>query len=414
LRVGVDARHLAGGRGVAHYTSELLTALADGFPADQWRALVPGKGPLVWDEPSGAGGSGTARRGATGSGPGGSGPAGSGSNPIGSGSSPIGSGSGVVGSRSGVVGSGSGTGGRASGGVDVVRHSLPSRALFGSAALFGRPRLDRLVGGEPDVLWIPAPAPVAVSDDVPYVLTVHDLSWLERPGDFTAYERLWHRLGRFERLAEHARVVVAVSQATRAAIAEHWPRVEDVRVVHSGIPALPPPAPRPPWLPDRYVLAVGALEPRKAPLLLKQAFEDARSRGLQADLVFAGRGRLAGRLQGEGVHVVEDADRATLATLYEHALALALPSHVEGFGFTALEAARAGVPVLASDLPTIRETLGEAAKKVEGSWSDALLEIARDARKRERMAEQGRAAARRFDWNETAQQMHAVLTEAAK
>ena len=286
-----------------------------------------------------------------------------------------------------------------------------SRATYAAAALAGRPGLDRLAGGA-DVVWIPAPAPAAVSRDAPYVLTVHDLSWLERPRDFTRYERLWHRLGRLQRLAERARVVVAVSQATRRAIARHWPGVERVEVVHSGIPALPPPAPRPPWLPDRYVLCVGALEPRKAPDVLARAHADARRGGLDADLVFVGRGRLADAVRGEGVHVVEDADRALIATLYDHALALALPSHQEGFGFTPLEAARAGVPVLTAPIDSVEETLGDAARRVT-DWPAALLEIGTDARLRARLAAAGRERAARFDWQQTARRMHALLREAA-
>src|ERR687895_1472069 len=73
-----------------------------------------------------------------------------------------------------------------------------SRALRAAAAVFGRPRLNRLAGGC-DVVWAPAPAPLAVSPGVPLVLTVHDLSF-EEPADFTRYERLWHRLARPERL----------------------------------------------------------------------------------------------------------------------------------------------------------------------------------------------------------------------
>src|SRR5918999_2194878 len=83
-------------------------------------------------------------------------------------------------------------------GVQLVRSRVPGRVLFGTAALVGRPRLDRLAGGC-DVVWAPAAAPLAVSDGVPLVLTVHDLSF-EEPADFTRYERLWHRLARPERL----------------------------------------------------------------------------------------------------------------------------------------------------------------------------------------------------------------------
>src|SRR5918999_3831852 len=51
-----------------------------------------------------------------------------------------------------------------------------------SAAVFGRPRLDRIAGGC-DVLWLPAPAPLAASPGVPLVLTVPDLSFEHRPSD---------------------------------------------------------------------------------------------------------------------------------------------------------------------------------------------------------------------------------------
>jgi hypothetical protein len=64
--------------------------------------------------------------------------------------------------------------------VRFVRHPLPGRALFGAAAVVRRPRLDRLLG-RIDVLWAPAPAPLAASPGVPLVLTVHDRSFEVRP-----------------------------------------------------------------------------------------------------------------------------------------------------------------------------------------------------------------------------------------
>lgn len=346
LRVGVDARHLTGGRGVAHYTAAMLRALAEGSPDEEWRAFVPGSGPLVW--------------------------------------------------------------GDAHPSLRIVRRRGPSRALFGAAAALGRPRLDRLLG-DVDVVWLPAPAPVAVSPRVPYVLTVHDLSWLERPHDFTPYERAWHAAGRLRRLAAQAATVVAVSEATRTALARHWPEVR-ATVIRSGIPPLPPAGPPPPDLPDRYVLAVGALEPRKAPDLLARAAARAG-----VDVVFAGEGRLATQLAG--ARVLTNVDRPTLAALYDDALAVALPSHLEGFGFTPLEAARAGVPVVASDLPAVRETLQDAALTVppgdEDAWTQALTRIAADAALRDTLSERGRERARAFDWDAAAHALRAILKDAA-
>src|SRR3954453_16299206 len=110
---------------------------------------------------------------------------------------------------------------RGAAGVRVVRHRLPGRALFGAAAVARRPRLDRLLGGV-DVVWAPAPAPLALSLGVPLVLTVHDRSFEGRPGDFTRYERLWHRLARPRALAARAAAVACDAEAGRADLARAW------------------------------------------------------------------------------------------------------------------------------------------------------------------------------------------------
>src|SRR6476620_1686963 len=151
--------------------------------------------------------------------------------------------------------------------VDAWAHRFPDddlrpveggRATFAAAALTGRPRLDRMAGGA-DAVWAPAPAPLAVSAGTPFVLTVHDLSWVHRPDDFTAYERLWHRLARIPALARRAdRLVVDVS-VTADEVAARWGVAPDrIRVVHPGPgiglgPVSPARADRP------YFLAVGAL-----------------------------------------------------------------------------------------------------------------------------------------------------------
>src|SRR4051812_12366889 len=218
MRIAVDGRHLAAGRGVARYTRELLEALVAQFPEEDWRVFVPGQG-------------------------------------------------------------------RVDVSFELHRHTLPGRALFGAAALTGRPRLDRLVDGA-DVVWAPAPAPLAVSAGVPLVLTLHDVSWVRRPGDFTRYERIWHATARLPALATRATRLLAVSQATRSDALDAW-RLEPERVaVVAPGPGMGPGAVGAAPTRPRYFLAVGAIEPRKAPVLLARAHALARARGLAAELVF--------------------------------------------------------------------------------------------------------------------------------
>lgn len=369
MRIAVDGRHLADGRGVARYTRETLRALRRLYPGDHWLVHAPGP------------------------------------------------------------------------------HR--ARAQFGAAALLGRPRLDRLaIGGRPrrdrprvgrppsgrrgvDAVWVPAPAPVAVSPGVPLVLTVHDLSWVRRPADFTAYERLWHRLARPERLARRADAIVAVSRATARDVVAAWPGLEDrIAVAHPGVgrppgaspapspdgrspggPRATPSAPGPGGRP--YLLAVGALEPRKAPDVLADAH--ARS-GLDVDLVFAGAGRLARRLTGDRVQVLGEVDDAVLERLYAGALAVVHPAHHEGFGLPPLEALARGIPVVVADLPVYDETLGPAALRFRPGDADdlaaTLRRIVRNDAERARIVELGQRAVARLTWEAAARGVREAIDRA--
>jgi glycosyltransferase involved in cell wall biosynthesis len=353
MRVGVDARHLTAGRGVARYTRALLGALAAAHPEDEWIAFLPGRDPL---------------RGV---------PA----------------------------------------GVRVVRHPLPGRVLFGAAAVARRPRLDRLLGGV-DVVWAPAPAPLALAHDVPLVLTVHDRSFEERPRDFTPYERAWHRLARPRALAGRAAAVVCDADAVREDLARAWgvaatvvspgplpdgaERARARAAVNGGAP---------------YLLFVGALEPRKAPDVLATAYARARELGLAAELVVVGDGRVP--LAGPGVRRVPPAaDDGALAALYAGAIAVVAPSWLEGFGLPPVEAASLGTPSVVSDLPVFAETLAEGALRVAPGDADALasalLAVATDDALRDRLSAGARRAAARYDWARSARAMHAVLAGAAR
>jgi glycosyltransferase involved in cell wall biosynthesis len=331
MRVGVDARALLAGRGVARFTRSLLAALAERSSADEWLAFVPGRAPVAPVHP----------------------------------------------------------------GVELVRHRLGGRALFGAAALVRRPTLAALVGGA-DVVWLPAPAPVAPG--APYVLTVHDRSWERRPHDFTAYERLWHALARPRTVARDAAAVTADSHAVAAELLGAW----GVRatVVSPGVVARPAPV-----RPGRYLLYVGAHEPRKALDVLTAAHTRARARGLDADLVVV----------GDGGRRVDDDE---LAALYAGALAVVQPSYLEGFGLPPLEAATHGTPAVVSDLPCFAETLGDAALRVTPgdveALAAALLRISGDEELRERLGNAARERARAYTWERAAAGLYALLAEAAR
>ena len=127
-----------------------------------------------------------------------------------------------------------------------------------------------------------------------------------------------------------------------------------------------------------YVLAVGGIEPRKGTLDLLEAFALVRSDRPELELVIAGGETLfdyrdyrtafdrRAKELGIGPVVLGVVDDEQLPTLVAAAGVLAFVSTKEGFGLAAMEALAAGVPVVARELPVLREVFGAAVGYAAG------------------------------------------------
>lgn len=135
------------------------------------------------------------------------------------------------------------------------------------------------------------------------------------------------------------------------------------------------------------VLHVGSTISRKRIDVLLEVFAELRKTRPDARLVRVGgpftaaqrvRARELG-ITGDSIVVLPFVDRATLAAVYRHATVALLPSEREGFGLPVVEALASGTPVVASDIPVLREVGAEAAEycgvgDVAG-WNRAILAL---------------------------------------
>lgn len=240
----------------------------------------------------------------------------------------------------------------------------------------------------------------------PFVVTVHDLFFLDMPSWQTPSVRRFKVAMLRAAIAKRPAAVVCVSEYTRRRLFAHVPRAREllVRVVHPGIAAPDEPAP---WEAEEpYFLTLSEVNPRKNLLTLLRAFQLARRRGMQLRWKIAGppgfrSDSLMAALRGaEGVDVLGHVSDGMREALLRDAAFMAFPSHAEGFGLPPLEAMARGVPTACSLGTAMDETLGEAALRVAAEdvrgWTDALLRLTSDDALRRELAERGTQQAKNY------------------
>ena len=168
-------------------------------------------------------------------------------------------------------------------------------------------------------------------------------------------------------------------------------------------------------LPERFILSVGTIEPRKNLTALLDAYHTLRQSDPDLGLVIAGRRgwRSAGffeRLQALGLEAtvrllgpVPDAD---LPALYSAAEVFAYPSLYEGFGLPPLEAMACGTPVVVSNTSSLPEVVGKAGLLVEphdiAGLAAAIEAALTDTARQADLCARGLMQARCFTWEAAA------------
>ncbi|HQO11171.1 MAG TPA: glycosyltransferase family 1 protein [bacterium] len=316
----------------------------------------------------------------------------------------------------------------------------------------------------PDVLFVPAHS-LPLFRPRHTVNTIHDIAFLREGG---LYQRRGLRLvsktgkrflnlltrlftrGRYESspfdylvwstayALKHARTIIAVSEFTRQEILDVYSQkyAKKIKVVHNGYA-------RELYfvrtdkeerrlilekygLEEPFFLYVGRLEKKKNTQALVEAFALFKETNPHSDISLVLIGN-AGFGYDEVKYIIEEYNLSRqvlmpgwvaeedLPIIFSAALAFVFPTLYEGFGIPVLQAMACGVPTLVSDIPVLREILGEAPiyfnPRDKNELAASLATIAGNENLRRDLISRGLARANQFSWEQSARETLKILTE---
>lgn len=256
----------------------------------------------------------------------------------------------------------------------------------------------------------------------PSVVTIFDMSFFRYPERLTASRRLYLRQI-VKASARKATQILAISESGKREISQ-------ILGVSSSRIQVAPPGLRPIFkraapdeivalrlkerLPDRFILYIGTLEPRKNLTTLLAAYAAMPERN-NVKLVLAG----PIGWQNESLMAMMDTlglrndivmpgyiSEESLPVWYSAAEVFTYPSIYEGFGMPVVEAMACGCPVITTNSSSLPEAAGNAGIMVPAmdieAWREAIHDLISSSRKREELASKGKIHAARFSWHTTA------------
>lgn len=312
--------------------------------------------------------------------------------------------------------------------VEVVSTRYPNK-IFNNIMqkILHWPKIDQMLGV--DLFFMPNIGFISLSPQSKKIITIHDLSYLRYPEFFSLKRRLWHILINVKKLLNKFDFIVAVSENTKRDIVELCQiPAEKVSVIYSGISEEYrliekgdfqfPKVEKKYHLPEKFILCLSTLEPRKNVCTIIKAFDQCMSEspGMKDySLVIAGaRGWKRGEIfktwsespSKSRIKFIGYVDQSDKVYLYNLACLFVCPSFYEGFGFPPLEAMACGRPVVTGYGASLPEAVGQAALMVNpyktNEIAQAMTLILNNNLLSDNLIKNGLTAVKKFTWDKTA------------
>ncbi|MBI4437510.1 glycosyltransferase family 4 protein [Candidatus Uhrbacteria bacterium] len=320
--------------------------------------------------------------------------------------------------------------------LSTAHLSTSNKLLNVRTLLLRHPAINWHIREPIDLIFLPNVNITTLPQDIPTVLTLHDLSWILYPEFYSLKMRAWHAAARVPELVGQSRAIITPSARTKQDACRLFATApERIHVVPHGVsPTLSPKMAAQDHgvrsrlkLPKHFALFVGTIEPRKNLLALVEGVKEYRERAHDdLHLVLAGpwgwrshalRRRLWKRDTQGWVHQIGYVNESDLPALYRSAKVTVWPSIYEGFGLPVLESMASGTPVITSHTSSLPEVADDAAIYIDPYNSRDITEALRgllgSTSLHSLLAHRGLERAKGFTWQTAARQTLEVFLQAA-
>jgi len=280
--------------------------------------------------------------------------------------------------------------------VQIKHYHIPSKFLNLSLWLFKFPKIDKMLGNV-DVFIAPNISFLAISRKTKFILTIHDLSFERFKETFSWQRRFWHFIINPRALCQQADKIWTVSHSTKWDLKSLYkisnnkikvkPIVKELKITsHKCKEDRLKRVQEKYNLPEKFILYLGTVEPRKNIVNLVRAFEylkDNKNIDKKYKLIIAGQ--LGWQYKSIITYIKQSRfknqiiltnfiDQKDKKCFYQLATVFVYPSLFEGFGIPVLEAMSNGTPVITSNNSSIPEVVERAGIMINPDRVDDLID----------------------------------------